>query len=227
MLPATQKRKPRNSSKVNLFLSLIFHSLIVLAVFFFAAHEGFLGERMRTLTVVMDPKKPEPKDPVKPKEVEPPKPEPPKLADLVKPPEPPKFTQAPPPATAMTAPPAIAPPVADAASFDFSGGVVVESSSDPVEIYKGQLEYSLRSGWNRPEDLDDQSLVAEVEVAVDAKGQIAADPVWKKSSGQKRWDDSVRQALAKTRSMSRPPPANFPSRFVVRFDVVATEPVGP
>jgi len=95
MLPATQKRKTRNSSKVNLFLSLIFSQPDRARGVLLCRARRFLGERMRTLTVVMDPKKPEPKDPVKPKEVEPPKPEPPKLADLVKPPEPPKFTQAP------------------------------------------------------------------------------------------------------------------------------------
>jgi len=67
---------------------------------------------------------------------------------------------------------------------------VVESSSDPVEIYKGQLEYSLRSGWNRPEDLDDQSLVAEVEVAVDPRGKspptLSGKKVPVKSGGMTR-----------------------------------------
>jgi hypothetical protein len=146
--------------------------------------------------------------------------------------EPPKVVEQkvvaapPPPAGAIQAPPAIAPPAAEAPDFVFQGGRVVQDSSDPVDLYKGLLEYSLRSGWERPEDMDDQSFVAEVEVAVDHKGQIA-DPVWKKKSGEKRWDDSVSQAIARTRSVSQAPPSNFPSRVVLRFDVVPTEPVDP
>ena len=73
--------------------------------------------------------------------------------------------------------------------------------------------------------MDEKALVAEVEVQVDHSGRVA-DPVWKKSSGEKRFDDSVRQAIAKTQSVNRAPPTNFPSRVVVRFDVVASEPVG-
>jgi len=40
-------------------------------------------------------------------------------------------------------------------------------------------------------------------------------------------DDSVRQALAGTTSMNRPPPTNFPARVIIRFDVQseATEPI--
>ena len=63
-----------------------------------------------------------------------------------------------------------------------------------------------------------------MEVAIDSKGDIS-DPVWKKSSGNQRWDDSVRQALAATKSVDRPPPKSFPPRVVVRFDVVEAEPV--
>jgi hypothetical protein len=37
----------------------------------------------------------------------------------------------------------------------------------------------------------------------------------------------VRQAIAKTQSVNRAPPTNFPARVVVRFDVVASEPVAP
>jgi len=229
MVPGTEKRKTRNSAKVNLLLSLTFHSLIVLAVFYFAAREGLLGTHLKTIAVFREPaeKKPEPKPPVKPKEAEPPKTEAPKLAEPPKTVEPQKVAAAaPPPASVSQAPPAIAPPAAEVSDFIFEGGKIVESSSDPVDLYKGLLEYSLRSSWDRPEDLEDQSFVAEVEVAVDRAGHIA-DPVWKKSSGEKRWDDSVRQAIAKTRSASRPPPSNFPSRVVLRFDVVASEPVAP
>ncbi len=77
---------------------------------------------------------------------------------------------------------------------------------------------------DRPTDMDDHSFVAEVEVSVDQSGQIA-NPVWKKGSGDTRWDNSVRQALARTRSVSRVPPVNFPPRVLVRFDVVEAEPI--
>ena len=48
-----QQRKKRNSSKVNLIISVIFHSTLVLAVFFFAAREGMLGKKLKQITVTM------------------------------------------------------------------------------------------------------------------------------------------------------------------------------
>jgi hypothetical protein len=98
----------------------------------------------------------------------------------------------------------------DVPSFVFEGGKAVESTSDPVQIYKSLVEYSLRSRWDRPEDIEDHDFVAEVEVAVDSSGQID-NPLWKKSSGNKRWDDSVRRALANAKRMDRPPPPHFPA----------------
>ena len=141
--------------------------------------------------------------------------EPPKIA------EPPKVVEAPP-----AAPPVVAPPAAELPAFDFEGGKLVQSSSDPVQLYKGLIEYALRSKWSRPTDEADDDFVVEVEVAVSRDGQIS-DPEWKEGSGDKRWDDSVRQALAATTSMTRPPPTNFPPRITIRFDVQseATEPV--
>ena len=56
-------------------------------------------------------------------------------------------------------------------------------------------------------------------------GQIA-DPQWQKGSGDSRWDNSVREAIAAVTSMDRPPPTNFPPRVTIRFDVQQdTEPV--
>ncbi|MEI9962331.1 MAG: TonB C-terminal domain-containing protein [Limisphaerales bacterium] len=118
----------------------------------------------------------------------------------------------------VEAPPVVAPPANELPSFDFEGGKLVQSSSDPVQLYKGLLEYALRSKWNRPDDMADDNFVAEVEVAVDKSGKISS-PQWKKGSGDNRWDDSVRQAIAATTSMTRPPPTNFPPRVTVRFDV--------
>ena len=227
MLPGTQKRKVQNSSKVNLLISLTFHTIIVLCVLYFAAREGLLGKQMRKIAVEMVKEKPQenPKEPQNPK-VEPPKVEPPKLVEAPKVEPPKSVAQAPPPSATMAAPPAVAPPATEVSSFVFEGGKMVESSSDPAQLYKGLLEYSLRSRWDRPQDMDDQNFEADVQVAVDSTGQIS-NPVWKKSSGDKRWDDTVRQALAKTQSVNRAPPANFPARVTIRFDVVPCEPVTP
>ena len=76
------------------------------------------------------------------------------------------------------------------------------------------------------DDMADDDFVAEIEVAVDRAGKIS-DPQWKKGSGNSVWDDTVRQAIAATTSMTRPPPTNFPPRVTVRFDVQseATEPM--
>jgi TonB family protein len=83
----------------------------------------------------------------------------------------------------------------------------------------------LRSNWNRPADVADDDFVAEVEVSVDRAGRIS-NPEWKKSSGDARWDDSVRAAIAATKGLDRPPPANFPAGVLVRFDIQEeTEPV--
>ena len=108
-------------------------------------------------------------------------------------------------------------------AFDFEGGKAVETTSDPDVLYKGFVEYTLRSRWNRPEGIADSYYVAEVEVTVDREGRLLSS-TWKKGSGDARWDNSVKKALADTRSIGRPPPKGFPEKVVVRFDVqVATE----
>jgi outer membrane biosynthesis protein TonB len=222
MLPQSQQRKKRNSSKVNLIISFVFHALIVLTMFYFAARQGLLGKQMKKIAVEMVKEKPpeKPKEPEKPK-VEPPKVETPKVVEKPKVME--EAKAAPPPST--VAPPTVAPPAAELPSFEFEGGKTVETSSDPVQLYKGALEYALRSKWQRPDNIADDSYVAEVEVAVDPKGRIS-NPVWKKGSGDQRWDDSVRQAVTAVRGMERPPPTNFPPQVLVRFDVQdETEPI--
>ena len=60
---------------------------------------------------------------------------------------------------------------------------------------------------------------------VDSQGKIGSY-TWKKGSGNSIWDSSVKQALAGSKAISRPPPKGFPERFIVRFDVQpATEPL--
>ncbi len=220
MLPHTQPRKKRNSSKVNLLISFIFHATLVLTLLYFAARGGLLGKQIQKISVEMIKEKPpaKPKEPEKPK-VEPPKIEQPKIAATPKA-EPPK--EAPP---AAAAPPTVAPPAAELPSFVFEGGKAVETSSDPVQLYKSAVEYAMRSKWNRPDNLKDDDYVAEVNLSVGRDGQLR-DPVWEKESGNKLWDDSVRRALAMVTRMDRPPPTNFPPHIVVRFDVQEeTEPI--
>jgi len=223
MLVSTQKRKKKNSAKVNLIVSAIFHGLILGALLYFAARQGLLGKQVKKIAVEMLKEKP--KEPEKPKEAEKPKVDVPKVEQpkvAVAPRiEPPKEEAAPPPTSTA---PAVAPPAAELPAFEIDGGKTVVSSSDPVKLYKGLVEDSLRLNWDRPKDMDDHNNVAEVEVAVDRSGEIS-NPVWKKSSGQKKWDDSVREAIANTPKVSRPPPKNFPGRVVVRFDVEAMQPV--
>ena len=89
MLPQSQPRKKKNSSKVNLTISVIFHALLVGGFLYFAARQGLLGKKMQKISVQMVKEKPpeKPKEPEKPK-VEPPKQEPPKV-------EPPKVVEEP------------------------------------------------------------------------------------------------------------------------------------
>lgn len=216
------QRRKRNSSKVNLTFSILFHSLLLLAVVFFAAREGMLGKQLKTLAVTMAPKekKPEPPRP-KPEEpkVQPPKPvEPPKLAATATPPRAVETTATPPPP--VEAPPAMAAPAAAVLpSMDFNDGAKeVQSVSDPNLVYKGLVEHALRSRWNRPEDINDEAYVAEVELSIDADGNITGSR-WLKGSGDARWDASVKAAVAATKVLSRPPPKGFPDQFVTRFDV--------
>ncbi len=220
MLPQTRPRKKRNSSKVNLLISFIFHATLVLTLLYFAARQGLLGKQIQKISVEMIKEKPpeKPKEAEKPK-IEPPKIEQPKIAATPKE-APPK--EAPP---SVAAPPTVAPPTAELPSFVFEGGKAVETSSDPVQLYKGEVEYALRSKWDRPDNLKDDDYVAEVKLSIGRDGQIR-DPVWEKESGNQVWDDSVRRALAAVTHMDRPPPTNFPPHIVVRFDVQEeTEPI--
>lgn len=220
MLPEGQRRRRRNSSRVNLIFSLVFHSAIVLALFFFAAREGMLGKELKKIAVTMAPKE---KPPEKPKEkppepkVEPPK-EAPKLAAA------PKAAPAAAPRVAAPAPPPLAsapvaaPPAAAIPAFEFEGGKTVISTTNVVELYKGQVEYAFRARWVRPEGIADDAYVAEVQVQIDPSGKVVGNE-WKRGSGHTEWDNSVRKAIQQTQNINRPPPKGFPERFTIRFDV--------
>ncbi len=220
------QRRKRNSSKVNLTISIVFHGSLVIALFIFAAREGMLGKKLREITVTLAPKekKPEPpkEKPPEPK-VEPPKPvETPKLA--VAPPPPRIESAAPPPAQEA---PAVAPAAVNLPAFEFNDGAKdVRTVSDANTLYKGLVEHALRSRWNRPEDMADDQFVAEVELSIDKDGEVTGSR-WVKGSGNARWDNSVKAAVAATKAISRPPPKGFPTSFVARFDVASdqTEPI--
>jgi protein TonB len=211
-------RRKRNSSRVNLIISVVFHTAVILGLFYFAARQGMLGKKLKEITVTMAPKekKPEPpKEKPAPPKIDAPKPlETPKVAAVAPPPR--MEAAAPPPAEAA---PSVAPAPASLPAFEFSDGAKeVQTVSDPSGLYKGLVEHALRSRWNRPEDMDDSSFVAEVELRIDADGNVA-NSRWLKTSGNSRWDKSVKEAVAATPTISRPPPKGFPPAFVVRFDV--------
>ncbi|HZL42069.1 MAG TPA: TonB family protein [Verrucomicrobiae bacterium] len=79
-----------------------------------------------------------------------------------------------------------------------------------------------RFNWNRPENLQDDRFTAEVELTVSAEGNVEKHR-WLRGSGDPRWDESVKVAVAGTAAISRPPPKGFPSTFVVRFDVESAD----
>jgi TonB family protein len=219
MLPQSQPRKKRNSSKVNLLISFAFHAFLVLVLAYFAARQGLLGKQLKKISIEMVKEKP-PEKPKEPPKVEPPKIEPPKVVKMPKVVEAPKVQ--PPP---TVAPPTVAPPATELPSFDFAGGHEVVSSSDPVQLYKGYMEYALRQKWNRPDNMADDNYTADVEISVDRDGHIG-DVTWQKGSGDEKWDETVRQVFEVVQSIDRPPPTNFPLRVTIRFDVQEeTEPV--
>src|SRR5450432_2390148 len=129
-----------------------------------------------------------PEKPKEPPKVEPPKVEPPKVVT-------PKIAEAPKvQAPPVVAPPVVAPPNSELPSFEFGGGKTVETSSDPVQLYKGYLEYVLRQKWNRPDAESDDNFTTEVDVSVDRKGNIE-NTTWLKGSGDAKWDETVRQVF--------------------------------
>src|SRR5437660_2710552 len=110
------ERKKRSSSRVNLIVSVVVHSVAISALFFFAAREGILGKKLKQITVTMVPKEKKPEPPkAKPPE---PKVEPTKPAEAPKPQlatAPPKTeTTVPPPADTASA---VAPPPAVLSGF--------------------------------------------------------------------------------------------------------------
>ena len=220
MTPQSQPKPPKNSSRVNLTISAVVHGVIIAALIYFAAREGYLGKKIQTITVTkVVEKKPEPEKPKEPPKVEPPKVEPPKV-------EQPKV-ETPKAAPPTVAPPVVVPAAVDVPSFDFAGGKTVLSENDPVQLYKGYLEYVLRSKWQRPENMEDDTYAAEVSVNVDRQGRLSQTQ-WLRGSGDAKWDQTVKAVFQLVTQIDRRPPTNFPPQVTIRFDVQEeTEPVMP
>ena len=218
--PSPEPPRPRLFSG-GLLVSLVFHVVLIGLLAWFAAREGMLGQPLKQITVrLLRPPVPE-----KPPAPEPPRPPPPQEKPTpLSEPAPPNVA-APMPAPISAPAPAPVAPVAAPAPAEMpalifeDGGKTVQTEKDPMALYRNFVEFSLRSRWNRPTDLADERFVAEVEVAVDAGGRIS-DPRWKRKSGDARWDASVMDAISQTRKLNHSPPAGFPVRLTVRFDVI-------
>lgn len=213
-----QKRKKQNSSKVALVISVMVHALLFASVVYFAAREGILGKKLKQLAVTMVKEKPP--EPPKPKAEEP-KPAVPKPVETVKQTAPPPIAApaAPKAESTVAAPPVAAPAAVTLPSFEFNDGAKdVNSISDPNGIYKSLIEHSVKAHWNRPEDMDDVSYTAEVEISINPKGEVLGAR-WLSGSGNANWDNTVKEAVAHVKTIGKPPPKNFPGAFVVRFDV--------
>jgi TonB family protein len=219
------QRRTKNSTKVNLVWSLVFHGVIIAVVAYISARSGLLGHNVQEIfaTIEKDKKPPEKTPP--PKFVEPPKD---LQRSVMTPPSaaPPMQAAAAPPAE--TGPTPVAPPPDTAlgdAQYDPNASAVQSSTNAAVDYYKNWVEYTIRANWDRPTEMADDNYVAEVDVTLDGNGRITSTD-WVKGSGNPKWDESVRAAISGTKEIDRPPPKGFPPTFRVRFDVVAaTEPL--
>lgn len=213
------QRRKRTSSKTNLIISFLFHSLVVLAVFYFAARQGVMGDKMKSLVATLEQQKPkeQPKPKEEPKVEQPKQIDQPKTVAATPPPAAQAQTAAAPP---VEAPPSAAPPTIDT-SFFADGAKAVVEVSDPKLVYKGAIERALRSNWDRPEDVKDDEFVAEVELSLTPEGTVSGSR-WVRGSGNSRWDKSVKAAVAATKVIGSAPPAGFPAKFMARFDVEMT-----
>ncbi len=182
---------------------------------YFAAKEGLLGKSIKKIAIEMiREKKPviEKKEEVIEKKVE--------LPNELKPSEQIKSTvpkNDSPPTTSKSD--SIVPPSIIIPSFSFEGGKEVNTTSDPIQIYKGYVEYQFKSKWNYPEDILDHSLVNEVFVDIDLNGRVSIAS-WQKMSGNKKWDDSIKKSMESIHQLGKSPPTNFPNRVLIRFDSV-------
>ena len=227
LIHSRHARRRSNSTKVNVIIAVVVHVILFAGAAYWAAKQGILGERMRELSVSLV--RGEKKEDKQKKED---KPEPVKKVDVAKiveqartaTPAGQKFVAPPPPANLPDA--SVAPPPV-AAPSDFVFGEEVLGGANPVDAYKGLIEGAFRSRWQRPTDVADLGFEALIEISLDKTGKVIASDM-KKSSGNSRWDESVKRALSTVSTIGKPPPQGFPSAVIVRFDVVEEKevPVG-
>ena len=110
-----------------------------------------------------------------------------------------------------------APVVASMPTFEFSAGKTVYAESDPVQLYKGYMEYVLRSQWQRSVDSTNNSCFGSIMLNVDKQGNLSRGE-WLDGSGDTNWFQSVVNTVNQVATMDRRPPTNFPSTIAVRFD---------
>ncbi|MGA2868049.1 MAG: hypothetical protein ABSF34_02670, partial [Verrucomicrobiota bacterium] len=58
MIPQSQPKPKKNSSKVNLTISFVFHAVLVAVLVYFAARGGYLGKKLQKISVQMVKEKP-------------------------------------------------------------------------------------------------------------------------------------------------------------------------
>ena len=125
--------------------------------------------------------------------------------------------------------PAAAPPAVSLPSFSFGDGAKEVSTIGGGDggngMYRALIEHSVRSSWNRPQDMSDENYKADVEFSIDSKGRVTGSR-WLSGSGDERWDNSVKAAVAQFKSLNKAPPKGFPNTFIVRFDVESTQTEG-
>jgi TonB family protein len=200
---AHHQRRKRNTAKSNLTLSIILHVILFGFAAWWAANEGMLGKKMQELSVLLVPREKKADKPVEKKAEQ-------KAAEEKKVEETkttPTKTTATETTAKTTAPPPPPPPVID-----------TSTAPPPPPPAVDVVEKALLGRWQKPSEGDDLNYVVEIELALDASGNITSLD-WKKSSGNPKWDDSVKKALNGVKALPSAPPKGFPAKFVVRFDV--------
>lgn len=201
----------KNDKKITILVVFLLHLIGILALTFFASKEGVLGKKMQALAVVLVPKS----EPVKEKPVEK-KIEVPVIAkeDRM---EAPKSVGVSTPKSVVVD--AVAPSAAVLPSMEFSDGAKeVKTLTDPIQLYKKYVENVYLSRWNRPEIDGDLNFVSQIQITMDERGRIVSSS-YLKLSGNKEWDNSVKQTVSPITMFSKVPPKGFPSTVIIQFDV--------
>jgi TonB family protein len=196
--------------KRTIALVFVIHVVFILAIGFFASRSGMLGKRMQALSVILVPKE-------KPVEIPKPKTEIPvvKTPQITQPKQTTPLTET---VKQQTSPVSVAaPPPSEIPSIQFNDGAKdIQTITDPIELYKSTIEVNLKSVWQRPDDSDKSVMV---QLTINEQGKIV-NTIWLNSSGDRRWDASIKDVFNKVKSISRPPPKGFPLTFKVQFDTV-------